>query len=359
MDGVERRQAFQPAKLAYVGNVRVPVAVALRENGYRQFRQNRVGDNTRDDRRRQNEKGLFRGEVELLRGMRNRLKARERPRRERDEVEHLRRRTVPRREGGLVMGNAAAGNRAEVFDDNRAAAYQNAADEDTGHDGLQPHRQFVSPDTEKAADFQRRQRQHNLPEVHFIPGNLVVEAHLKHAAEEVAEHQRQGRRVRPHDGDVDQHQKPRTQETVVVAEDIFSICERAARVGVALHQVVVVCADNQHDEAADNHAERGTQRAGNRQKGRAGHDERAPADRAPERQRPSIHWREASEQMPLLTFGYGRMIGSIHAKSHPLHTPRKLSDKSRKPHRNSRILHYTIGQNRKQAKFSGVGISNF
>ena len=159
---------------------------------------------------------------------------------------------------------------------------QNSGEENNGGDSLNGGGDFSSAHADRSEQPQCKQRDECLAEVDVISGNFVIEADLKEVAEQISEDQCESGCIRPSDRDVDENQKPRTEEAVVVAELAFGISVSTAGVGVAIDQVVVVISDDQHDNAADDHSDHRSDRPGDRQKSRAGHDERAPTDRATE-----------------------------------------------------------------------------
>ena len=73
-----------------------------------------------------------------------------------------------------------------------------------------------------------------------------MKAELKSVAQKFSEDNRQGGCVRPSDCDINQNQKPRTQEAVVIAESFFCVGISAAGVRIFIHHEVVIVADNQH-----------------------------------------------------------------------------------------------------------------
>ena len=76
-------------------------------------------------------------------------------------------------------------------------------------------------------------------------------------------------------------------EYIIVRGDLAPKEETDAAVfRVAVHQIVIVSRQDQHDRPADAQAQRASDGAGNGQEGAARHDERAPADAAAEGQRP-------------------------------------------------------------------------
>ena len=83
---------------------------------------------------------------------------------------------------------------------------------------------------------------------------------------------------------------------MVIAEDHFGEGEGTARVGIPVHQIGIVYADDQHDQRADQDAQRRAQRPRDGQEGIARHDEGAPADAAAEGQGPDRQRRQAANK---------------------------------------------------------------
>ena len=73
---------------------------------------------------------------------------------------------------------------------------------------------------------------------------------------------------------------------MIVAQFLFRIGKRAAGIGIALHHVVVIHPDQDHDRCADKHGKYRSQRTGHRQEQVAGHNEGTPSYGASKRQRP-------------------------------------------------------------------------
>ena len=235
--------------------------------------------------------------LEFARGVRHRLEADERPRRERDYRDHLRKRTLAGRERGGEGGEPALVIRHDEAEADEYAGYQHEREH-----YLHPRREALPFRADEAEDHQRRRREQHFAEVDVVAEYRVVESELERIAEKVSRDQRKRRRVRPDYRNVRQHEEPRAEEAVVEAEGLFRVGISAARVGVAIHHVVVVRADDEHHRRADEYAERGAERTRYRQKGRAGHDERAPADAAAEGERPNSHRGEISVESFALDF---------------------------------------------------------
>ena len=83
---------------------------------------------------------------------------------------------------------------------------------------------------------------------------------------------------------------------MVIAKEMLGIGIGASRIRVPIHQVVVIHADDQHDQAADRDAQHRSQGACHRQEGGSGHDKGAPAHAAAKGQRPRSQGRQVAEE---------------------------------------------------------------
>ena len=145
---------------------------------------------------------------------------------------------------------------------------------------------------QKGRDQQRPRRQQDLPHVHMVARDHIVKAELEGRAQERAGDQRQGGCVGPDDGHIGDDQKPGAHKAVIVAEAALGEGIGAAAAGETVHEIVVVCRQQQHDRRAEAKTKRGAHRARDRQEGVAGHDKSAPAHGTPEGQRPRAERRQ-------------------------------------------------------------------
>jgi hypothetical protein len=79
---------------------------------------------------------------------------------------------------------------------------------------------------------------------------------LKRAAQKRSCDEWKRRCVGPEDRDIAQDQEPRAEETVVIAEAALGVGIGAAAVRKAVHQVMIVACQNQHDRRAQRKAQR-------------------------------------------------------------------------------------------------------
>ena len=157
--------------------------------------------------------------------------------------------------------------------------------ENDGHDDLRPGG-GAALQADKRAHHKRNDRQKKLAHINVEAGDLIVEAELEGRAEQRSRDQRERRCIRPDDRDIGEQQKPCAQKAVVIAEAFFRIGVCSAGVGEAVHQIVIVCADQDHNKSAERNAQSGPDRAGDRKESAAGHDKRAPANAAAKRKSP-------------------------------------------------------------------------
>ena len=113
-----------------------------------------------------------------------------------------------------------------------------------------------------------------------------MEAKLKDITKQIPSDQGERRRVRPDNSNVNKDQKPRAQKAVVIAKGADCIGQRAARVGEFVHQIMVVDADDPHNDRADHDTKHGSQRTRRRQERCPRHHKRTPSDCTAKGQRP-------------------------------------------------------------------------
>ena len=123
----------------------------------------------------------------------------------------------------------------------------------------------------------------------MVARDHIVKTELKGGAQQRSRDQRQGRGIGPYDGHIRNDQKPRAYKPVIVAKAALCIGIRAAAAGKAVHQIVIVCRQQQHHKRADPQPQCGAHRPRERQERGAGHHESAPAHAAPEGQRPCAY----------------------------------------------------------------------
>lgn len=218
------------------------------------------------------------------------LKAHIGPGREGDDRQHTREGRGARGEG---RRNAAQGALRAEYGSTEAS--HDATGQQQRHDDLHGGGN-PAPQAEQRRNGQRRHRQQHLAYVDVITGDLVVEAELEQVAEQVSGNQGQRRGVGPYDGHIRQQHEPAVQEAVVIAEVMFCVGVGAARVGVLFHQVMVIRADDQHNQPADADAQHRPQGTGHRQEGGPWHDKSAPAHATTEGQRPGAQRRKIAQK---------------------------------------------------------------
>ena len=172
------------------------------------------------------------------------------------------------------------------------------ADDQREHENrLEYTGEFHAAQAQHGEDDERDDGQEQFAQVHVVAGDGVVESELEHAAEDVAAYERQGGRVEGHDGEIRQAQKPGAYKAMRAPEGLLRVDEAAACDGKTLDHEIVVEGDDDHDERRCGHGDERAKRACLHQKRLAGHDERAPADDAPQGKRPHVERGELFLQM--------------------------------------------------------------
>ena len=279
---MEGGQALQPAEIAEVADIRPPGLVALRQPGDGDAGQQDIGHGAGEQRGGHDPDRLFHGELEARGGLGDGLEAHESPGGQGDDVQDL-------AEGARLVlrkGQLRVPGRTALPPQHGESADQDAREQRDGKDRLDPYRRAFSVDAQSPAQQDRSHAHQRLAEIDVVAQDGVVEAELECTGKQESADQGQGRGVGPDDSNVNQHQEPRAEKAVVVAEHLRRVGERASGVGVAVHQIVVVDADDQHDHRAEGDAEGGPQRPGHGQERSPRHDESAPSYGAAEGQSP-------------------------------------------------------------------------
>ena len=187
---------------------------------------------------------------------------------------------------GVVRGKSRFQRRpAAAVGHGRDEAQDHADQQPDGRNDLHPHGDAPAQ-AEQRRDPQRRHGQQNLAQIDAEARDLIVKAKLERIAQQRPRDQRKRRGIGPDDGDIGQYQEPRAQKAVVVAKAPLGIGIGAAAVGEAVHQVMIVQAEDQHHQRPDGDAQGRACGSGDGQKGGAGHNKGSPAHAAPEGQRP-------------------------------------------------------------------------
>ena len=122
--------------------------------------------------------------------------------------------------------------------------HQDTAEEEDGQHRLEGCGKPPAPHADAAEQPYGGKGEECLPQIDIIARHLVVEPHLESRAEKVAENQGQGRGIGPGDGDEHEEQEPGAHEPVVVAENVLGKGIGSPCVGIAVHHVMVVEADD-------------------------------------------------------------------------------------------------------------------
>ena len=311
--GIEDRRALKTVQTVLRRNVLRPVVKACRENGGRDDGQRHIGECAGDKRQAHDGQRPFHRETEFPGGVGDGLKAHKGPGAHRDDGKHAYPGLPAGGEGGRVGGKAAL-----MIPKDRRGANKHARAQ------KQRHRDLHSEDnlpagTKQAEENQRTDGKQQLAQIDVKAGDLIMQPKLEDVSQQEAADQRQGGGVGPDDGDVGEQNKPRRNEAVIRVEGVAHKAERAAVVGIELHHVMVVDAHDQHDQGADQKAERRPQRAGYRKKAVAGHHEGTPADSTAEGKRPRAERGYAAGRLCAFLNGFG---GCVHVKSGPFESIR-------------------------------------
>ena len=168
----------------------------------------------------------------------------------------------------------------------RREAYGDAYCKCEGEPDHKPCDEPFDEDADEAKHDERGDREEHLAQVDFIPEYRVEEAHFEQVAEKVMGEQRHRRCVGPEYRHVGHRDEPCGQKPVIVAERLLRISVYAARIRVAVHEVVVVAGDDEHDGHRDEHADAAACGAGLEQVVVARYDKRAPPDARPDGKSP-------------------------------------------------------------------------
>ena len=251
-----------------MGDIRRPVVLSRRQRGHCQQGQENIGQGRRHHCNGKDREGAFEREFGLARGMRDRLKSHKSPRRQGEDQKAS-------AEGAVIGGK---GRRKDLSAAGMVhgccEAEHHTAKEHNGHEDL-CHLRRPPVQAQQSGDKQTRRRQENLAKVDVEARDGVVKAELKHIAQHSPCDQRQGGGIGPDDGNIGQNEEPCAEEAVVIPKTLFGVGIGAAAVGIAIHQEVIIRCQDQHHQAAAADADGCADRAGNRQEGRAGHDESA------------------------------------------------------------------------------------
>ena len=257
-----------------------------RQYGNCQLRQKHIGKEARNERGPHDPIGFFHGKPEFLRRVGDGLKADECPRRKCHHEENLSQRVALCREG-----RSKALQTSFMASHSRRKAQENAEQEKHCKRGLQHARQIFPSHAEQSDQNQRKNGQQRFSEINIISDHLVMEAHLKNVAQYLLGNQGKSRGIGPDDGNIGQAQEPCIKESMIIAKNLLGIGKRATRIGILVHHVLIILADDQHDNRTRKHAEQRAQRASRWQEKRPRHHKRAPAHTAAKRQCPNTQGR--------------------------------------------------------------------
>ena len=290
-DRVEGGQSLYAVEAFHPPEILHPASESFRLRSGGDQGQGNVGEGRGDQGDHQDPEGFLDGKAEFLRGMGHGLKARIGPRCQEHDEQDPRAGLVIRREQGLHGAGAglSSGKHGEEGDED--AHDKEQGQQDLGH-GSCP----AAFEAHKTENQHRQEGDHDLAEINVIARDGIEIAEVEQITQDIAENKGDGGGIGPDDGQVHQPHEPGGEEAVVITEDRLGEGEGAARIGITVHQIGIVDADDEHDQGADGNAQRRPQRSGDGKEGGSRHDKGAPADAAAEGKRPDRQRGQAADK---------------------------------------------------------------
>ena len=277
-------QVFQP----------ITVFRRIRRNGKQDYKN--IQQCSRQHRNAQNAEGMLPVKLKLPAGVGYIFKPDEGPGCNQGDSHHLGKDILLRDEGRLQGKDGRI-----PVEQRRYQAERDARSERQRQQHHQAYRMPFPLHTQETRQQDDPHGQDDFPRIDLIIKHRVQISELQHIAEKVTDKDRNRRSIGPQHRQIGQPHVPETQEGAIVTEHFLYIGVHAAGCREFIHQVMIIVADEQHDNHSCQHAQRASHRPGLFQIQSCSKQEGAPSDRRTHRQRPCPYRRQIRLK-PLFAF---------------------------------------------------------